>query len=219
MWQRQHGWWWGIVLLWGGAISAPAGAITLAIDPMDPSVPRGDSFAIDVNVSGLGDGAAPSLAFFAIQLNYDVDTLTIDPATDVDFGPFLSQLGAGADDVFNSITFTDTGISFLLAGETSFLSAAELDAIQPDAFTLFTATFGVPADVSAAGTPLTFDQAVTQLISPEFDENFDPIELTVDTFVDASVSFLEPPPPGIPLPPTAWLMAAVLGVWGMGRRA
>ena len=52
---------------------APASAITLSIDPTPAVIGVGDTYTANINISGLGDGVAPSIGVFDIDLSYNVD--------------------------------------------------------------------------------------------------------------------------------------------------
>ena len=113
-------------------INTPAYAVSIGFDPVSSSVTLGDSFDVDIVISGLGDGAAPSVSAFDIDVSYDSTVLD---ATAVIFGTLLDDLffPSFQDAIFNP--------GFVDIAELSLLFSDELDALQPGNFTLATLTF------------------------------------------------------------------------------
>lgn len=127
--------------------AAPVRAISLAFLPAALNVNVGDPFTVDVVVSGLGNGVAPSLGSYDLDVSFDSSQLAFDSLT------FGSELGGPADSLqsFGAVA----GVVDL--AEVSFLSPAELDALQPDAFTLATLHFTALAEGTSG---LAFSQAI-----------------------------------------------------------
>ncbi len=140
--------------------------------------------------SGLVDGAAPSLAVYDLFVSYDSSLLSV---VNVTFGTGLDIAGFGSDQV------TGDPPGLLEVVEYSFDSIADLNTLQPDAFTLFTVTFSADAvGTSLLGLALNGPQSSAEGTA-----------LTVDALNGASVSAVTP----VPLPAAAWLLLS-----GLARR-
>jgi hypothetical protein len=113
--------------------SGRAGAVSLALVTASPDVLPGDSVVVDVVVSDLIAGRAPSLGSFDLDVAFDAPVLGY---LDADFGLLLGDPALG-----EAIT-----VSGLVGGavdlfELSLLEPAELDALQPAGFVLATLSF------------------------------------------------------------------------------
>lgn len=116
-------------------------AVTLSFEPDFQDVFVGNQAIVDLVISGLGDGVAPSLSVFDLNIGFNSAILAFDSVT---FGSYL-----GDPDPFSfetSLGFTDDGTGTVNIWEVSSLSA--LDDIQSSSFTLATLTF----DTIALGT-------------------------------------------------------------------
>ncbi len=122
-----------LVLALACAALAPsaAGAATIGLTPSALDPPVASSFSLDVVVSGLGTGGAPSVGGFQIQLAYDPGLLL---AQSVAFG---TELGSGAQ-VLESSSF---GGGQVTLNAVSLLSPGALDTLQGSSVTLGTVTF------------------------------------------------------------------------------
>ncbi|MDX1541408.1 MAG: hypothetical protein R3349_08380 [Geminicoccaceae bacterium] len=121
----------GFVLAAGGS----ARAIEITFDPMGPLTidPPGTMFTVDVNFSGLGDGMAPSVGAF------DVDVTNSNPAVlQFDSAIFGNALGTPSGQAITSAGGTQSSIDLF---EVSLLSEADLNAMQPASFTAGTLAF------------------------------------------------------------------------------
>lgn len=156
-----------------------AAAVTLEVVPSTSSANLGDPFTVDVIVSGLGDTAAPSLSTFDLDLLYDPVLFNY---TGVVYGPELGDEMAG-----EATTITTPGPGIVQLLELSILPPADLNANQPDSFTLLTASF--TANVVGLGA---FDVSVDNL----GDENGAP--LVVDAVTPATVDVVTGAPTDIP---------------------
>jgi hypothetical protein len=105
----------------------------LFFNPAAPTVAEGDVFGIELWVSGLGDGVHPSLGAFDIELTFDDSVLAFQS---LQFGGYLS-------DSLGSQQSYSTGLGLVSLTEVSMLSNAELDALQPPAFSLATLQFAM----------------------------------------------------------------------------
>ena len=125
--------------------AAPAGAATIGISPTASSAGVGESVEIQLTVSGLGDGAAPSLSVFDLDLLFDPALLAV---SSVAYGDPI--LGDQLDlDGFGPVTATmPAGPGALNLFELSLDAPATLDADQAAAFVLAT----VELTTLAAGT-------------------------------------------------------------------
>jgi hypothetical protein len=119
-------------------------AAVLSILPNNTNIFQGDSVAVDIVISDLGNISSPSASAFQMNLEYDPDILK--PSN---IG-FSNQLNNG--NVDSSIQRNDTSsagtiklseVSFLEgnSGECVFCSGPYLDDFQSDSFTLATVTF------------------------------------------------------------------------------
>lgn len=116
-----------------GAVPAATQAALLSLQPASASVGVGASVEVALTISGLGDGSAPSLGVFDVDLTYDPAVLQFDSVAfgDPVLGDQLDLSGLGAV----------TGFDASVAGavnhfELSLDSVADLDALQAGAFTL-----------------------------------------------------------------------------------
>ncbi len=110
-------------------------AISLSLDPVSQAILPGGTAAVDLSISGLAAGGAPSLGAFRVEVTFDPSILTFDS---VAFGGFLGF----PTDPFETDVFVDTTLpGAVLLDEFSFLFDFELDALQPDAFTLASLSF------------------------------------------------------------------------------
>lgn len=119
----------GLVLL----LTAPASwAATIEFNPIDQKVLVGDSVFVDIIISGLGDGSAPSLGVFDLDIGYDTSLLGFNSAIfgDTGLGDQLDFSGYGAD--YEAATFQGGLHLYGLSYDTP----DTLDTLQADTFTL-----------------------------------------------------------------------------------
>lgn len=121
-------------------VALPASAITIEFNPSSQSVNVGSTTTVDLIISGLGDGAAPSLGTFDLDIDFDSSILAFNSAT---FGNQLDLFGLGD---INAVT---SGVGIINLFELSFESAADLDSLQAGAFTLATLSFTALNDGSS----------------------------------------------------------------------
>lgn len=110
----------------------PAQAITLSVQPANTAAQVGDSFSVDLLISGLDAGVAPSLASFDLDLGFDAALLAFQSAS---FGTGLDVLGLG------SVSGTTLSAGALNLFEISLDSATDLNDLQGDSFVLASVTF------------------------------------------------------------------------------
>jgi len=118
-----------------------ARAVTLSLDPSMQTVMLSDMVSLDLNISGLGAGSAPSLGAFDVDISFDPAVLAFTGATfGTELSLFLPSIQAAALDTTTVNVF-----------ELSFDSVADLNDFQFPAFTLATLEFdaiGVGTSVS-----------------------------------------------------------------------
>lgn len=114
-----------------------AQAITLSINPVSQTVTAGTSTSAALVISGLGDGAAPSLGVFDIDLTFDPSILSFSGATfgDPVLGDQLDLFALG------SITSVTSGVGTVNLFELSLDSVSDLDSLQAGSFTLAVLSF------------------------------------------------------------------------------
>ena len=126
------------VMLFVIFLVAPAFALTLSLEPSTQYIALGGTADFDLNISELGDRIPDSLGAFSLNIVYDDSILSFDS---VSFGSFL-----GDTDPFNfetDIWVDDSVAGSLYLEEGSWLFDYELDALQPDSFTLATISFSI----------------------------------------------------------------------------
>jgi hypothetical protein len=145
------------------SLTGRAGAATLRIDPATQDVMIGSNVNVGVAISGLGDGAPPSLSTFDLDVTFGQDILSFVGFTfgDPILGDQLDLSGVG------SIRGISTGAGTANLFELSLDNAADLTAFQASSFTLGTLRFNalsggegtigisVNAAGDANGDPLT----------------------------------------------------------------
>lgn len=176
------------MVLFAAAVMAlaagPASAITLSMNPVSQTVAPGDPASLDIVISGLGFGAAPSLGTFDVEVSYDDSLLALSAVGigDPGLGDQLDLFGLGSI----------SGDSPLAPGlhdifEISLDLPTDLDALQFDSFTLATLdfatlgtgiasvgfgnvtlgdSFGAPLQASVSGARITIRQPSNGIPEP-----------------------------------------------------
>lgn len=136
----------GLLAIGLGLAATASQAITLSFQPSAQTRLLGQSALVDIVASDLAaDGQIVS--------GYDLGILYDDNILDLNFVQFTVNLGAPADSILNA----DFDVGRVDIFETSFLSDADLDALQGDSVVL--ATLGFVG--AAVGTsPLSFDRVL-----------------------------------------------------------
>lgn len=126
-------------------------AITIGFDPISQTVPVGSPVTVDLFISGLGDGTAPSLGTFDLVISFDPMILNFSA---VIFGPYLGDPLSG--EAYTD--FLDSGTGVLNVFELSYLDENSasgpfymppyLEEMQRGSFSLASLTF----DTLALGT-------------------------------------------------------------------
>ena len=128
-----------LALAAGLIFTGQAQAILLEFDPAIQDVTLGSSVDVDLVISGLGDGIAPSVGSFDLDISFDESILGL---TFVAFGNELDLFGLGS---IRGVSGESGSVNLF---EISLDSPSDLDTFQPGSFTLATLTF----DAIAAGT-------------------------------------------------------------------
>jgi hypothetical protein len=173
-----------------------ASAATITITPSTPSVAVGGQVSVDLTVSGLGDGAAPSLGTYDLDLLFDGGLLGVSSVT---FGNQLDLFGLGG------LQITDNSVlGTLNIFELSLDTVDDLNNLQFPSFRLATITF----DTLSAGIA-----ALTLGVNAFGDALGDPLDVTTGSASFEITSVSEVPIPGaLPL-----MMSAIGGFFGFTR--
>jgi hypothetical protein len=176
---------------------AHSGPITLDLQPGTAYAGNGDTVALDLVVSGLGDFSADSLGAFDITVGFDASALTFNSYS---LGYLLGDvslseaLDGSAGDIGGGINVT----------EVSLLSVLDLDALQPDSFILATLNFDVTNLAPGTSTELAVLQG--PILADAFGA-----QLTVEGLGSASIS-------NVPVSGTLLLFIASCFSWRFARR-
>lgn len=176
--------------LLGICAAVPGQAAVVAIHPATTSAAVGQSVLVDVDISDLVDGAAPSLGAFDIDLHFDPAVLTL---TQLTFGDGLNVLGLGG----NPQEVTE-GTGVVNAFELSLDASDDLNTLQSGAFTLFTLTFQA---ISAGTAELSL--TLNSLANAE----------AFEIAATSAGSSIEVAP--VPLPAAVWMLLS--GLVGLAR--
>lgn len=171
-----------------------AGAIEIFVSPPSQSVQLGDTVMVDVEISGLGIGSAPSLGGFDIDVGFDTSLLSLSNvqySNELDLGIF----GSTQLDILSA-----TGVSVL---ELSFEDPSDLDSSQSAAFTLFSLTF----NTIGLGTSL-IDLTINDLS--------DPLTFLLPSNVTNGAVTVTSPGTPVPVPATMALLA--IGFLGLALK-
>ncbi len=137
----------------------PVNGITLDLLPQIQSITVGQSVMVDVQISELGNSASPSVGGFNLELNYDPTVLTFN---DLTFSGLIDLSGSGIQSIDSSIPGT------LLFGDVSLDFPEDLNAAQPDAFSL--------ANIEFIGSGVGENSTLSLNIIELVDENFTSLE-------------------------------------------
>lgn len=117
-------------------------ATMISLEPASQIGMPGDTVFLDLTISGLGDGTAPTLGAFDIDLSFD------DAALDFVGGMFGSGLNDPLDPFTSFVQSLTSGVGTINLAEVSLLvtpmgDPTPLDLYQPDSFILATLEFMV----------------------------------------------------------------------------
>jgi hypothetical protein len=110
-------------------------AITLGFDPVQQDCIAGDSVDVDLFITGLGNGIAPSLGAWDISIQFDPTIVGFDYAV---YGDQLGVSVGGGSGVNGTLNLSEVSLE----------SAADLNNLQAASFILATLTY----DLLAVGT-------------------------------------------------------------------
>lgn len=183
-----------------------ARAISLSFSPSSQTVSEGDRVDVEVLISDLGDGSAPSLGEYELSVDFDASLLDFESVV---FGdPVLgNQLKIGFVEPINSFT-EGTGTVNLV--EVSFgFDFTFLDNNQASEFTLATLTFNA---LAPGGSNLDFSNVSLA------DGLGDPLTASLESG-EVSVAAISPPTPPSKVPEPSVAFALVgLGIAAVGKR-
>lgn len=132
---------WALVFALG---SGSAAATLLSLQPSSQTAMPGNMVSLDLVIGGLDAGGPDSLGDFDINIGFDPGALSL---VGFGLGPYLGDVGLGEAADFS---LGDLGGGTVNVAEVSLLFPFELDALQPDSFTL--ATFNFMVDVLPPGS-------------------------------------------------------------------
>lgn len=190
----------GLLML--ALMSTQASAIMISLSPASQTAEPTDMVGLDLMVSGLNSGGADSLGDFDIDIGFDTSALS-----------FMGySLGTGLGDVGLAeavdFSFGDLG-GLINLSEVSLLFPFELDALQPDSFTLATLDFMVDVLNPGSSTIVFIDQVWA------IGDGFGQV-LQVDGLGDAVIR--NPQSVGVPEPQVlALLSVGLIGIGFMRR--
>lgn len=133
-------------------------AVSIQLAPASPTIVAGETVSIDVSIAEVIPGGPPSVGAFDLDVTFDSAMLT---PTGITFGPFL-----GDTSLFEALTDVRLLVGVVNLAEVSLLSPAQLDALQPDIFTLATLSFTALASgtTTLAFSDITVDDAFGNLL-------------------------------------------------------
>jgi hypothetical protein len=171
-------------------VALPTQAITISFNPTTSSTAVGSSVDMALVISGLGNGTAPSLGVFDLDVGFNPAILDFSSVVFVDplLGDQLDLSGLGS---VNSFT---PGAGSVNLFELSLDLASDLDSLQADSFTLATLTF---SGLSVGVSPLSIS------LNAIGDANGD--SLTVNS-VGASITVNPNTNPGSVPEPATWML-------------
>jgi len=121
------------------ALVRPASSISIDLVPAAVSSAVGDTFSVNVVVSGLVPQGSPRSEVGAFDLDLTFNSAAVSLVS-VAFGVLLGNPGSG-----EALTSVVPGSGLVNFAEVSLLPSATLDALQPDTFTLATLSFQATA--------------------------------------------------------------------------
>jgi len=173
-----------------------AHAALISVAPVSDDIDVGETSVFSVNIADVVSGAAPSVGAFDLDVSYDANVLSLIASS---FGSGLDVLGLGS---LRASNLSVPGLANFF--EVSFDSVAQLNALQPGAFTLLTLTFGAVGSGSST---------IGLLLNSLADTTGAALPATVTgAAVNVNVN-------GIPLPSTLFLLLAAIAGLAFTRRS
>jgi hypothetical protein len=185
-----------------GFYQTPVQAISIGFQPITQTIATGNSFSVDVVISGL-TSASEIVSAFDLDITYDPGILA---TTGIIFSKLLGDPTMYEAD--NGSVITAGRIDFW---GLSFLSDADLLFVQTDSFSLATLTFQA---LGVGATDLLFDS----LTFPGIDVKgllANPLALDVST---GNVTVTDPSIPSTPVPEPSTVWMCLLGFGVIARR-
>jgi hypothetical protein len=146
--------------------NASVQAITIDLLPAFQEVDVNTPVKVDITISGLIEGTAPSLGAYDLNIVYDPNMLSFSGSSSMSFGDQLDLFG------FGSVRMVDDSVAGIInLYEVSFDLVDDLNQLQLSSFTLATLTFAPLIDGMS-----TLDAIVNAL----GDANGDPLETEVN---------------------------------------
>ena len=182
-----------------GATGLRAHTVTLSFDPTTQDVILGSPVDVALIISGLGNGNAPSISTFDLDVSFNPRNLSFSSAVfgDPTLGDQLDIFDMGGNPMFAGLM--EAGKLNLF--ELSLDLPAVLNAKQADSFTLVTLTFNTLLAPRSSSLGLS--------INSLGDAFGNPISATVS---DGNITV-------VPIPGTIWLIgSALVGMLGSARR-
>ena len=125
------------------------GGVILNLSPSSQTALPGDNISLDLIISGLNAGGAPSLGDFDLDIAFDTTKLSF---ISYSLGSFLGVISSAEADDFSSGVLG----GLINLAEVSYLLPAELDSLQGSSFTLATLLFHVNVLGNGASTNVSF---------------------------------------------------------------
>lgn len=188
--------WLGLLL---ALLCGHAHAASLSLVPGAVTTTPGGTFSINLVVTGLGDGGAPSLGAFDLDIGFNPADLSLVGVT------LQAQLGdVGLGEALD-VSFGTLAPGWLNIAEVSLLSVGELDSLQGDTVILAALEFAA----SGLGAGDTTTVSILDVWSLG-DAQGDPIP--VESLGGAVVT-------AIPVPAALWLMVGAISCLGLVQSA
>ncbi|WP_239186664.1 cohesin domain-containing protein [Candidatus Nitrotoga sp. HW29] len=125
------------------------GGVILNLSPASQTALPGDNISLDLIISGLNAGGAPSLGDFDLDIAFDTTKLSF---ISYSLSSFLGVISSTEADNFSSGVLG----GLINLAEVSYLSPANLDSLQGSVFTLATLLFHVDVLGNGASTNVSF---------------------------------------------------------------